>query len=373
MTIGRHQRSIGFFSLAITILLIWATRDGKAAQVPPAFINSVVAIGGLVPDVVAPDGKVLTKKWVTIGTGFFYGHLQKGDPDVSKRFYAVYLVTVKHVVDDWATIKSQSKDTSDLKIRVNPTALSSSATEFDLKKEIADPGSDWTVNPNKKDIAVIPVNFDMLRQKQYVSFFFLGDEMAADVPKLKELQVAAGDGVFVLGFPMGLSGALRNYVILRQGVVAKIDEMLDQAADYFMIDSLVFPGNSGGPVILKTDINAIQGTARQNKAYLIGVIRAYEPYTDIAVSSQTHRPRITFEENSGLTEALPIDYVNPTLPATGRSIGPHHLARDRTAQNWRNPRVRIKRRIKPRTIRALCRLGAPEWSGMLSRHHHRAS
>ena len=34
---------------------------------------------------------------------------------------------------------------------------------------------------------------------------------------------------------------------------------------------------------------------------------------DIAVSQQTHRPRIVFEENSGLAEVIPIDRVNETI------------------------------------------------------------
>jgi len=277
------------------------------------FINSVVAIGGIVPDAVAPDGRVLTTKWATIGTGFFYGHLAKGDPDIKKRLYNVYLVTAKHVIDDWKTIQAQKKAVSDLKIRVNPISPNT-ATEFSIK-EVADRGPNWTDNPNRKDISVISINLDLLRQKSYQVFFFPGDEMAADIAKLKSIQVSAGDGVFVLGFPMGQSGVLRNYVIVRQGVIAKIDEMLDKASDSFMIDSLVFPGNSGGPVVLKADINAIQGTTAQSRAFLIGVVRAYEPYIDMAVSAQTHRPRITFEENSGLAEVLPIDYVEDAIKA----------------------------------------------------------
>jgi hypothetical protein len=67
---------------------------------------------------------------------------------------------------------------------------------------------------------------------------------------LKNLEVAAGDGVFVLGFPTGLAGVQRNYVIVRQGCIARISEMLDGAAPGFLIDAPVYPGNSGGPVVM---------------------------------------------------------------------------------------------------------------------------
>jgi hypothetical protein len=305
--------NLRIFLIALVIMLA-VSQQSIGAQVPPIFINSVVAIGGIIPDAVAPDGRVLTTKWATIGTGFFYGHLAQADPDIKKRRYNVYLVTAKHVTDAWKTIQAQNKAVGDLKIRVNPIPPNT-ATEFSIK-DLADPGSNWSDNPNGKDISVISSNLELLTQKlSYQVFFFPGDEFAADIAKLKSIQVSAGDGVFVLGFPMGQSGVLRNYVIVRQGVIAKIDEMLDKASDSFMIDSLVFPGNSGGPVVLKADINAIQGTTAQSRAFLIGVVKAYEPYTDVAVSAQTLRPRVIFEENSGLAEVLPIDYVEDAIRA----------------------------------------------------------
>jgi hypothetical protein len=53
-------------------------------------------------------------------------------------------------------------------------------------------------------VSVLSVDIDILRHKAFGVMFFTEDETAADVPKLKDLKVAAGDGVFVLGFPMGL-------------------------------------------------------------------------------------------------------------------------------------------------------------------------
>jgi hypothetical protein len=38
---------------------------------------------------------------VATGTGFFYGRLSKPDPDITKRQYDVFLVTAKHVLDEW--------------------------------------------------------------------------------------------------------------------------------------------------------------------------------------------------------------------------------------------------------------------------------
>jgi hypothetical protein len=38
-------------------------------------------------------------------------------------------------------------------------------------------------------------------------------------------------------------------------------------------------------------------------------VSSYIPYVDVAVSQQTKRPRITFEENSGLTQIFPVEAI----------------------------------------------------------------
>jgi hypothetical protein len=62
-------------------------------------------------------------------------------------------------------------------------------------------------------------------------------------------------------------------------------------------------------------MNALQGTNPQNRVYLIGVVRAYLPYTDVALSQQTGQIRMVSQENSGLAEVLPVDYINETIAA----------------------------------------------------------
>jgi hypothetical protein len=199
-------------------------------------------------------------------------------------------------------------------IRVNPKLESSSASDFDLNVIKNKGGPGWTFNPNGKDVAVLGVDIGDLR-KDYGVTFFPDDETVANIDKLKALQVSAGDGIFVLGFPMGLIGEKHNAVIVREGVIARIEDMLYGTVDSFLIDSFVFPGNSGGPVILKPEAVSIQGTPIQNKSYLIGMVDAYQPYRETAVSQQTQEPRVIFEENSGLATILPCDYILDTIVA----------------------------------------------------------
>ena len=309
-----NRRSIIKLPFLGTAALLWTTQ-ANSALVPPLFAYCVVAIGGTVYDI--QDGKRVNPRWIAAGTGFFYGKLVREGKDISKRNYDVYLVTAKHVINSWkgeqASAALNGKELSDLIIRVNPTSADESASVFTLSDILNDKKEEWCPNPNKKDVAVLAANIDTLRSKAYGVGFFLDDEMVADIAKLKSIRASAGDGVFVLGFPMGIVGAKRNAVIVRQGIIARIEDMLNSNSDTFLIDSFVFPGNSGGPVILKPEMTSITGTPNQLRAYLLGIVIEYQPYPDTAISQQTHRPRITFEENSGLATVLPVDYINDAI------------------------------------------------------------
>jgi len=54
---------------------------------------------------------------------------------------------------------------------------------------------------------------------------------------------------------------------------------------------------------------SIKGTKSQNAAYLIGVVAQSIAYRDIAISMQTQKPRVLFEDNSGLTSIVPVQYL----------------------------------------------------------------
>jgi hypothetical protein len=303
--------------------MVFISTFAGATLVPEKFPNAVVALGSMQP--VMQPGQPCVMQWATEGTRFLYGYLAQNDPDPAKRLYEVYLVTNRHVIEDHATTQAISRinpqslqlggacnalpavDDS-ISIRMNPLSSSLQGRQFDL------PIKEWFFHPNKQiDIAAFRLNAQFLKTEGLMDMFFSNDNFAANKEKIKSKGVSAGDGVFVLGFPMNLAGAQRNYVILRQGCIARIGEMLDGPSSTFLVDAFVFPGNSGSPVILRPEAISISGTPSQNVAYLFGIVRSYLPYADLAISPQTHRARITFEENSGLAEVLPIDYIDESI------------------------------------------------------------
>lgn len=263
------------------------------ALIPPFFSDCVVAIG------VAKTGDGIT--WVA--SGFLFGKRIRAVAEGAPEQYRAYLVTNRHVVQGKRSIF----------VRVNPAALGPArGYQVDLIRE--DTGAPaWVGHPlDQVDVAVVPINYDLLRRENMQVQCFLSDLHALDSEGMKAAGQTEGDFIYVLGFPMGLVGEERNAVVVRGGVVARVRETLADPMRRFLVDAPIFPGNSGGPVVSKPEVVAIQGTKCQSDAHLIGIVAAYVPYTDMAVSAQTGKLRITFEENSGLTEAHSIDCVMET-------------------------------------------------------------
>ena len=155
----------------------------------------------------------------------------------------------------------------------------------------------------------------MLQAEGIEFSWFRSDQHVQPRPAAIADGVAEGDGVYVLGFPVGLVGGDRNYVIVRQGAIARVRDWLAGGVKEFLVDVTIFPGNSGGPVVSKPELNAITGTKSTGAASLLGVVKSYVPYHDVAVSQQTRLPRVIFEENSGLAAVVPIDYVDEVVRA----------------------------------------------------------
>ncbi len=228
-----------------------------------------------------------------VASGFHYFHPVTAED--GERRYQPFLVTNRHVVE---------RD-GPLYVRVNPLATGA-AREYELSSGVPP----WTTHPDPGiDIAVTYVNHDLIQSEGLDVYFLQGDTDCAGRAKMEEVGTTEGDFVYVLGFPMGLVGAERDAVMARSGSVARIRDLLDGSVNSFILDSSVFPGNSGGPVVLKPEALSITNTSANAVAYVIGVVAGYLHYPDIAVSQQSGRPRVVFEENSGLALAFPMDAV----------------------------------------------------------------
>ena len=129
--------------------------------------------------------------------------------------------------------------------------------------------------------------------------------------QLVEAEFREGNEVFTLGFPLSQVADDKNYVVARQGIVARIQDWYDRASRYFLIDASIFPGNSGGPVLAKPTLHTYGSAITSAK--LIGMVAGYLPYRDIARSEQTGEAIFASEENSGLGIVVPLDAIEETI------------------------------------------------------------
>ncbi len=269
-----------------------------ASQIPPFYLDSTVVIG-----VPSENNTVM---WT--GSGFLYGVLANKTPDQKK--YYLYIVTNKHVLEGLNAIYVRFNS------EVGPQGNDYLVSLKENNKQLWEGHRD-----NDIDIAVIPVEPSVLRNDKMRFNYFRDDQHVMTLSDMKEQGVTEGDPIYLLGYPLGMVNTNSQYVIARFGIIAKVRDTLATHGKGFVIDTKNYPGNSGGPVILKTEATSIEGTKPINKAQLIGVVNSYIPYTDIAISAQTKRPRITFEENSGLANVIPVDYVRETISQHRDKVG----------------------------------------------------
>ena len=261
------------------------------ALLNPRYLDAVVAIG--------------TKKdTVWYGTGFFYGHfIKRGD----KAGHVLFLVTNRHILE------SQIKDgNTEILLKCNSK---DDGTAREMTLSLYDETGDeysflYHPNPNI-DLAILPVDYNKIKKEMKVDY--IRENQSLTINKMKDEGVSEGDFVFILGFPMGNVGTSRKCTIVRSGIIARISDAFHGDSEDFLLDAFIFPGNSGGPVITKPELTGMVGTKQLDKSVLIGVVKEYLSYEEIAKSEQTGQTKVIFTENSGLALVHPINFVNEII------------------------------------------------------------
>lgn len=269
----------------------WGFYASAVSRLPASFLKCLVALGAP-----TPEGEVL---WTA--TGFWYAYVPPEEPGTG----VIYLVTNRHVVEDVPS----------LYLRLNPAVQRHRARPYSCPLMNSKGKPLWKGHPNPEvDLAVLPFDFARLRTEERLSeLIFHGVDSAYRLEEMK-LLVSEGDDVFILGFPLGAVGSFRNAVVVRKGCLAQVQELFSGHSDCYLVDAEVFPGNSGGPVVLAPEALHASDQLPVRPA-LIGVAFAYLAYQDVATSGQTGHARVLFEENSGLTQVYPVDLIDETIRA----------------------------------------------------------
>ena len=259
------------------------------ALIPPFFLDCVVSIGAQTQN--GPS-------WH--GTGFIVG--RPSINDTGEKAYHTYLVTNKHVLNNKKNVLLRFNTIHGTNIIDYSVDLEPNAQKI------------WVGHQSSNvDIAAFYINPAVLKNDSAVFSFFQIDEHVMDVSEMLSNGVSEGDSIFVLGFPLGIVSDQSKHVISRSGSIARIRDVLANQQSCYLIDANIFPGNSGGPVITRPEVSSIQGTQAISKAALIGIVKQYVPYKDIAISQQTGNARVIFEENSGLALVETTDNIKTTI------------------------------------------------------------
>lgn len=293
------------FRIAATFILLSATLmfyagSTRADETPgnetsmfsQQWLDTVVSIEQLQP-ALKEDGTVIQDsngkvKLVPfpIGTGFIAQTTNKH----------LVLITAKHVIADPANSTNPAKD--NLVYRINQQEGSAYLLK-DLQLEEKGYGK-WFLSKTH-DVACRFI------EREPISKF----RAITSSKFLPTIQLHTGANLLVLGFPMGLRSEAHPNPIARKGMVALADK------DDLLIDAFVFPGNSGGPVLYEPPIKiAGKGPITSpfiNEEHLVGLVTGFLPYKETAISQHTKRPRVVFEENSGLAQIVPADAIKELM------------------------------------------------------------
>jgi len=218
-----------------------------------------------------------------VGTGFILGTNNKH----------LILVTAKHII-----INENNELINNLYYRLNEIDSNSAVFKTNYPPKYKQ-NNGWFIS-DKYDLALRFISFyaDKSEFTYMDSSFFLDSK-----------YLSPTTDVIILGYPMGLRAEKYSTPIVRKGIIAKNDK------GNIILDAFIFPGNSGGPVLYTPKIKIGEGLSSKiiNEEKLIGMVSSYIPYMDVAISQQTKRPRISFEENSGLCNIVPVDAIREIM------------------------------------------------------------
>jgi S1-C subfamily serine protease len=215
-------------SLATSFLILFLQTQVHSQDIATALMRSTFKIQG------QGAGKPVS------GTVFILGQ------PIGTNGYGYVLVTAKHVLDD---IKGAfERFNHEIPLRTNGVGR-------------------WVTHP-EADVAVMRVGLPPDIDLQLISTdLFATDQI------LTEYEIGPGQELLVLGFPLGLEANAAGFPILRSGRIASYPLVPTSKSKTFLMDFQVFPGNSGGPVLLVARNPTIKGATHiMTVQSLIGVV-----------------------------------------------------------------------------------------------------
>ncbi len=239
------------------------------------------------------------KNFQSVATGLLIGFLTENNADPALRRYRIFLLTNRHVFSNQTQLWLRFDKKDNGNTQRFPVLLKD------------ENGIKWLAHENERvDLAMVTISPDFLNSNG-IDWIFINEEFFAYPDNLSEIGIELGDSVFLAGFPLGISGTVRNFAIVRSGCIARFDQEIVESAGCFLIDATVFPGNSGGPVFSRPEPVSLVNTKAVDSIYLLGIVSGYKIYQEVLYSHQSNPPIVAGAtiENSGLATVVPMNFA----------------------------------------------------------------
>jgi hypothetical protein len=174
---------------------------------------------------------LIHNEWGGKGTGFF---VVRTETHEDPGYGSLFVVTNKHVINKDPALRSAATAiTLGVNVRRSDGELAGEQLHCDLHYPGGAPL--WREHP-EDDVDVLAVDVGAVifprSDIEYTAPHWEGAsnyEIFADAMKIAEHEIAAGDEVFVAGYPMGIRQGRTNSPLVRRGIIAsRIGELLEE-------------------------------------------------------------------------------------------------------------------------------------------------
>lgn len=218
-------------------------------------------------------------KWV--GTGFL---VSKKD---NQNLQQIYLVTAKHVVAN-----------SNNYFACFPSERLNRCVYYDLPHSMI-----YSIQDERNlDIAVLKKDKNLLKDIIIEDTINLDNE-ALSISNFQQYGGQVGDTIKILGYPLDVLYPTIFEPVCRTGCVARINAQELQTQKVFLLDVLIFGGNSGSPVFTRINENGTK------KTVVIGLVVSV--YREQLFDEKNNH--LSFTAPTGITAALPGEFIFETI------------------------------------------------------------
>lgn len=278
------------------------------ALLPPRFLDGVVAIGR----------ELERGQFDWYGTGILFAELTKFHQEEKVYDFTAWLVTCRHVFRDeqeaYVRLNLKNGEIRDIKLLLH-----------NHNKQ------QWTGHPDEMvDVAVFGLDAQQFRYAG-VDEAYIFSANCWTMSQMLDQGASEGDGVFVLGYPLGNISRGRQCAIARAGIIARIRDAYERSPSDYLIDAHIFEGNSGGPVVTRPEFSHIQDTKTITQCMVIGIVthvHAYNMRSQLLVKGDDgkfkldDRTQVRLKDPAGLARVEPTDRIFETIAAHRARIDP---------------------------------------------------